>query len=164
MRDSLLFVGFCIMLNTAVAGEIQPNHHRWKLYSNTRFEYVICYPADLLIPQGESPNGDGQKFLAQDGAQLIVFGQNNALGASLKDMLEATASRLAGASGKVTYKVLKPSWFVVSGYDDHRAFYAKTRYTRGRFESFEMSYDKSVANVYRPVIDRLATCFIDLAQ
>jgi hypothetical protein len=64
---------------------------------------------------GQPDNSDGQKFLAHDGASLIVHGSNNALDESLKKMLADTGSRLADPSGKVTYKMLKANWFVVSG-------------------------------------------------
>jgi hypothetical protein len=129
-----------------------------------RYQYAICYPADLMIPQGESPDNDGQKFLAKDGAQLVVFGQNNALNESLKDALADTESRLAGASGKVTYKVLKSNWFVVSGQNGQTVFYASARYNRDQFTSFELTYNHSVAEVYEPLIGRLTTCFADLAR
>lgn len=35
-------------------------------YYNERFEFGLDYP-DFLIPQGESDNGDGQKFISDDG-------------------------------------------------------------------------------------------------
>ena len=91
------------------------SHHIWKVYTNVRFQYSICYPQDLLVPQGEAENSDGRMFLAHDGAKLRVFGRNNALRETLEDALEDTRSRLTGASGKVTYKAIKPDWFVVSG-------------------------------------------------
>jgi hypothetical protein len=91
------------------------DRHSWKTYTNVRFQYRICYPADFMVPQGEPDNGDGQKFLARDGAELIVYGSNNALGESLKKKLADTGSRLAGPSGRVTYQMLKANWFVVSG-------------------------------------------------
>jgi hypothetical protein len=138
--------------------------HIWKPYTNVRFQYAICYPEDLLVPQGESPNSDGQKFLAKDGAQLVVFGQNNALGESLKDVLTVTGSRLTGETGKVTYKVLKANWFAVSGQNGETVFYARTRYSRDQFKSFELTYNRSAAAVYEPLIGRLTTCFADLAR
>jgi hypothetical protein len=48
------------------------DRHTWKTYTNVTFQYHICYPADLLVPQGEPDNSDGQRFLAHDGAELIV--------------------------------------------------------------------------------------------
>ena len=140
----------------------QADHHVWKTYTNARFQYAICYPIDLLQPQGESNNGDGEKFLAKDGAQLIVFGAYNALGDTLKDTLDKTASYLAGASGKVTYKVLRANWFVVSGQNLQAIFYAKTLYSHDQFKSFELTYRRSDASIYNPLIGRLAACFVDL--
>src|SRR5574341_695767 len=39
----------------------------YRTYHNARFNYSISYPFKVLIPQGEAVNGDGQKFLSQDG-------------------------------------------------------------------------------------------------
>jgi hypothetical protein len=135
----------------------------WRTYTNVRFQYTVCYP-DGLVPQGEADNSDGQKFLAADGAELIVYGRNNVLNEPLRDVLAAIGSRLAGASGEVTYKVLKPDWFVVSGRNGATVFYAKTLSSHGQFKSFELTYAASAAAVYDPVIGRLAACFADLAR
>jgi hypothetical protein len=117
------------------------DRHSWKTYTNVRFQYHICYPADLLLPQGESDNSDGQKFLAQDGANLSVWGSNNALDASVKDVLADTESRLIGTSGKVTYKMLKANWFVVSGQNEQTVFYSKVVYNShdDQFKTFELT-------------------------
>jgi hypothetical protein len=170
MRQSILgkmvFVSLVMLgssLGSASSQLAAGADHIWKSYINVRFHYAICYPEDLLIPQGEPPNSDGQKFLAKDGAQLIVFGRNNALGESVKDVLAVTASRLTGASGKVTHQVLKPNWFVVSGQNGHTVFYARTRYDHDQFKSFELTYDRSAAAVYEPLIGRLTSCFADIA-
>ena len=144
--------------------EAAAGDHLWKSYTNERFQYAICYPEDLLVPQGESPNSDGQKFLAKDGAQLIVFGQYNALNQSLRTVSANTAGRLAGPSGKVTYKVLKQNWFVVSGTNAQTIFYAKTLYSGDQFKSFELTYGHSAAAVYEPLVSRLNTCFSHLAR
>lgn len=146
------------------AQEAAAGDHLWKSYTNERFQYAICYPEDLLVPQGESPNSDGQKFLAKDGAQLIVFGQYNALNQSLRAVSANTAARLTGPSGKVTYKVLKQNWFVVSGTNTQTIFYAKTLYSGDQFKSFELTYSHSATAVYEPLVSRLNTCFSDLAR
>jgi hypothetical protein len=131
----------------------------WATYANSRFAYSICYPKNLLNPQGESPNGDGQKFLAKDGAQLLVYGSNNALNESINDVFNRTASRLAGTSGKVTYKAIKPAWFVLSGQTSNTIFYAKTLYAKDLLLSFELTYDNSQSSVYNPVAAKLGSCF-----
>ena len=47
----------------------------WQTYTNERFGYQICYPADVFMPQGESDNSDGQRFFAPHGGHLTVFGR-----------------------------------------------------------------------------------------
>jgi len=162
-RLMMLVVLACVACGVRAHGP-SAVRHVWKSYTNVRFQYAICYPEDLLVPQGESENADGDRFLAKDGAQLIVFGQNNVLEQPLKDASTDTASRLAGVSGKVTSKVLKANWFVVSGQNGQTVFYAKTYYSHNQFKSFELTYDISAAAVYEPLIGRLAACFVDLAR
>lgn len=49
---------------------------KYKFYNNARFGYSISYPSDLLVPQGEAENGDGQKFLSMDkSAEMLVYGR-----------------------------------------------------------------------------------------
>jgi hypothetical protein len=141
----------------------QTQDHVWKSYINVRFQYSICYPPDLLRPQGEAPNSDGQKFTAKNGAQLIVYGRNNALNETLKEAMDETASRLSGKQGRVTYRAIKPSWFAVSGVNDNSTFYAKTLLSHNQFKSFELTYKKAAAPVYDPLVRRIAACFSDLA-
>jgi hypothetical protein len=146
------------------AQEAAGEQHAWKTYTNVRFQYSICYPTDLLAPQGEAENSDGKKFIGQDGAQLIVFGSNNALQQTLKERLSETSARLTGKSGKVTYQVLKPKWFVVSGVNGPSIFYTKVFFSHEQFKSFELSYSQSSAAKYKALIGRFASCFADLAQ
>jgi hypothetical protein len=134
----------------------------WKWYSNVRFHYAICYPGNLLQPQGESENGDGQIFRGEDGARLSVYGRNNALNEKLSDVFAETQSRLVGRSGRVTYKLLKSTWFVVTGLNGPIIFYVKTIYSDGQFKSFQLIYNRSSAAVYFPVVRRMNSCFTDV--
>jgi len=153
--------GLVLLLNAQAPAA---DHHTWKVYTNVRFQYSICYPEDLLAPQAEAGNSDGRKFLAKDGAKLIVFGQNNALNETLQDALDDTASRLTGASGKVTYKAVKPDWFVVSGENGQSIFYAKTLYAHEQFKAFELTYSSGASAVYKPIVSRLASCFVSTGR
>jgi hypothetical protein len=75
-----------------------------------------------------------------------------------------TQSRLAGRSGKITHKLLKSTWFVVTGFNGPIIFYAKTIYSDGQFKSFELICNRSSAAVYVPVVRRMNSCFTDLGQ
>ena len=136
--------------------------HDWQTYVNARFRYSICYPADLLVPQGEPTNGDGQVFAAADGTRLMVFGRENALGEELRSTSADSRSRLAGDTGTVNYQVLRSNWFALSGRRSDSIFYAETRARHHQLKSFELVYDHAHANDYDPVASRIAGCFRDL--
>jgi hypothetical protein len=149
----------------AVAAQQTSDAHGWMRYVNVRFQYAICYPQDLLVAQGESDNSDGQRFLSsKDNAELAAYGTNNALNETLTQRLSDTAKRLAASPGKVTYKVQKANWFVVSGQSNDAIFYAKTFFSHGQFKSFELTYDRSLAALYNPLVARFVSCFTDLAR
>lgn len=79
---------------------------KYKTYNNARFGYSISYPSDLLSPQGEADNGDGQIFLG-DGAEMRVFGSN----LLLNESLQKEYNTLVKQKGKsVTYKVFKTTF------------------------------------------------------
>jgi len=141
------------------------DRHEWKVYTNAKFRYAICYPQDLLVPQGELDAGDGQTFLANDGAKLTVFADYAVRDVSLKDRLKWTTSELAGASGIVSYKVIKPGMFVISGRTGQNVFFAKATATLGKFKEFELTYNLSQSFVYDPVVRRLAAgCFVNTGK
>ena len=61
----------------------------FSIYANSRFNYSIEYPANLLIPRGVAPNGDGQIFASADGqAQMIIYGTHNVFEQSLQDLFQ----------------------------------------------------------------------------
>lgn len=98
-------------------------------YGNARFGYEVSYPPDLLIPQGEAENGDGQCFLSREGdVELCVWGSHNAMDETIqsnfqKDIQEKTPGH---PDKSVTFKQIKGSTYVVSGYLGDKIFYQKT--------------------------------------
>jgi hypothetical protein len=166
LAAAAVFIGGAAATGQIRGAASQPpnDRHTFARYVNVRFQYAICYPSDLLMPQGESANSDGQKFLSNDGVELIVYGTNNALSETLRDRMSETADRLAGAAGKVTYKVQKANWFVLSGQNGQTIFYVKTLFSRGQFKSFELTYDRSQAAIYDSLVSRVVSCFNDLAK
>ena len=151
MRNSLLIIAVLVLLVSTVAHAQAPTY---KTYANARFAYSISYPFNL-VPQGESENGDGQKFRSSDGrAELIVYASNNALDQTLKGLYDETR-----APGKVMYEVLKPGWFVVSGVDNGKVFYQKTILRQNVFKTFRIEYDESVKQHWDPITAKIARSF-----
>ena len=161
-----LMAGAALTNSIAAAAPQQAADPRdWATYVNVRFQYSICYPKDLLVPQGESDNSDGQRFRSnKDGAELAAWGDNNASDQTLRQRLSDMEGWLPGASGKVTYKVQKANWLVVSGQSGQMIFYAKTIFSHGQFKTFELTYDRSAATLYDLLVARFVSCFTDLAR
>lgn len=152
----------CQVLGVCLVADARLSQEKYSTYRNARFSYVISYPTGLLTPQGESDNGDGQKFLSRDGqAEMIVYGSENASDQSLRDLYN---SQLRGEGDdqlkrQVTYKVLRGNWFVVSGYEGDRVYYQKTIFSGGVFKTFRIEYDKSRADVFDKVTKKVAASF-----
>jgi hypothetical protein len=161
MRVMLLCtLAVCLGLIICLVADVSNAQDKYSIYSNGRFSYSISYPKGLLIPQGEADNGDGQKFLSRDGrAEMIVYGSNNALNQSLRDLYNEQLREGEDERSKKTYKVLRNNWFVVSGREDDRVFYRKTIFKGGVFKTFSIEYDNSLADVFDKVTKRVAASF-----
>lgn len=128
----------------------------YRTYSNARFGYSISYPSKLLTPQGESENGDGQIFLGS-GVEMRVFGSNLLLNETLSAEYRAIL-REKGSS--VSYRVVKRSFFVVSGKENGRIFYQKTIETAdGAFITFMIEYEESKRKTYDAAVTRMVRSF-----
>ena len=143
--------------NIAIAQNIT-----YSRYYNSRFNYSVAYPASILIPQGESQNGDGQKFVSKDKSiTLLVYGSHNALNQQLAELYR-TQSRSATRENPtrvVTYKTRGNDWFVVSGYEDGKVFYNKTILRNGDFKVLELRYNKSLQPKFDPIAAEIAKSF-----
>lgn len=127
----------------------------YRTYTNARYHYSISYPSNLLVPQGEPDNGDGQAFRSRDGsAEMRVYGSQD-LGGGLME-----AYRAAQQERAVTYKTMKGNWFVVSGRDGRKIFYQKTMIRGGELKTFLIEYDESQRSTYDAVAARVARSFV----
>lgn len=153
---------FVLLLIAALLPQIPLAEGSFKQYVNARYGYSISYPADILRPQGESDNGDGQKFLSIDGdAELLVYGANNVLEQSLEE-LYSEASQAGGAEHPeraVTYRVIKKDWFVVSGRQGGKIFYQKTIRNDDQFVSFILEYPESRKATFDPIAGFISKSF-----
>jgi hypothetical protein len=135
--------------------------HEYRTYHNARFDYSISYPANLLIPQGKSVNGDGQRFLSRDGrTELMVYGAYNSLDQTLREVFEQESGRSTEHPNRVvTYKVLRDDWFVVSGTENARIFYQKTMLRNSTFKTFRIEYEKNEKQTFDSITAFIARSF-----
>ena len=150
-----------VLVILALAFPVGAAQHTYRTYHNARFDYSISYPADVLIPQGESENHDGQKFRSRDGrAEMLVYGSYNALNQTLgQRYTEETNLSADHPHRTVSYKTLKGFWFVVSGIEDGRVFYQKTILSKGIFKTFHIEYNNGEKDLYDSLTTQMVRSF-----
>lgn len=126
-------------------------------YQNARYGYSITYPSGLLLPLGESEDGDVQTFVGGD-ARLSIRANPDpeVLGETLASMFN---ERMNDPDREVTYKVLRDDWFVISGYEAGQIFYEKTFVRDGMEYTFSISYAQEVRGTFDDVVDILEDSF-----
>ncbi len=128
-------------------------------YLNARYGYAISYPSTFLRPEPESDNGDGRQFTSNDSSALLtVWGENNVSGTTLRSLYKGQID--AVAPGRVvSYKIIKPQWFVVSWSENGRLFYRKTIARKGGFATFILEYTEGRRGVFDPMVPAIAASF-----
>ncbi|KGP63815.1 hypothetical protein EP47_12345 [Legionella norrlandica] len=127
-KQIFLFLLLFLVTSISFANEVS-----FSSYSNARYNYQLDYPL-FLIPQGESENGDGQKFIGND-AELIVYGsffpildsQKNQNQFNLEEEFDYEKKRLKqeGFELDYTYFSLSKNIFVISGTSNTQVVYFK---------------------------------------
>lgn len=159
---SFLMKFFAVTLSILLAGwPATASTRKWKVYTNARFGYSICYPADLLTAQPEADNGDGRVFSDNSQVELQVWGGYNVL----EQDMDAVVAGLASANAFISYRHTGTNWAVISGKENGTVFYAKALKDRRAWDDidsilvFRLTYPQGEAGTYDPVAIRLPKCF-----
>ena len=121
MKQLILIYSTLFVVSLSACGsnthkkETTQNSVEYEVYHNQQYHYRVAYP-NFLIPQGESDNGDGQKFFSEDeSVQLLVYRdyKNDYLtGGELYTLEEAFREELKWIEG-VFNKKLKDNYYVI---------------------------------------------------
>jgi hypothetical protein len=160
MKKLICFVCLWAALPVAISQTrfAASQQNNYQTYVNARFKYSITYPADLLIPQGEAENGDGQVFREKGASsvEMRVYGGHKILNETLRSRY---AELVRKWSNGVTYKVMRQDWFVVSAMVNGKIHYQKTILRGDTFKTFEIEYDAVRGSTYNDVTDRISKSF-----
>jgi hypothetical protein len=159
IRCMSLAAAICASLaGLALAADATADFQASDVYRNARFGYSLCYPGKLLIPQRESENGDGRKFLAKDGSELAAWGAYNVMDNTVAQQMQDAISGVQKDGGTVTYQVAKGDWFVISGELGGKVYYQKTLRHEDQFASFRLTYSRDAAGRYDLIVRQLSNC------
>ncbi len=146
----------------ATASPVPPAAHSYKSYVNVRYRYSIEYPAELLFAQGESENGDGQRFVSHDNqAQLTSWGEHavNTSTGDPQSLTQLYATETEKNRKDITYKTIAGNWYVTSGITGSNIFYRKTLLEGGDFKRFELTYPTGQRKLFDPVVAHISKSF-----
>lgn len=133
-------------------------------YANARFAYSVEYPKWVLKPQGESDNGDGQRFVSPDGQTVLaIWGQSNALKERIGERFSHDmASLQEDSSLQVIYKVVRQDWFVMSGTAGAQIIYQKTLLRDGVYITLRLQYPAAKKESFDGAVQRIVASFRSL--
>ena len=125
-------------------------------YNNERFGFTLSYPAKLFLTKILSDNGDGITLYNGDRSlELRAYG--SWYGDNIKQIYRDEQGWAKESGQKVTYKVLKKNWFVLSGIDRKKQtiFYKKTYFRDGKSTSFRLEYPISDKAKYNSLVSMI---------
>ena len=134
----------------------------WVRYHNQRFGFRLDYPADVFHIERTSKADDGRVFAARDGeAHLLVGALRNEDEHSPKSYQDFLA-RDSYADYKISYRVLRDDWLVLSGEGGGKIFYEKAMFScNGQLiSSVAMIYRAEQRDRFDPIVARIADSFV----
>ncbi|MFP4298662.1 MAG: hypothetical protein ACLFT0_12480, partial [Spirulinaceae cyanobacterium] len=132
----------------------EPENVNYERYYNSRFDYSVIYPVDLLEIQEAPTNNDGRRFVAPDNrVEMVVYGSHNSLERDLDELYQEYLGR-EDANTEITYRDRGDNWFVVSGYDNNgdEVFYNKVVLQDGVIITLELRYDAALQSQFDPIV------------
>lgn len=136
----------------------------YKSYCNSSYMFCMSYPQNLLVPQEESPKGDGREFLAKTGKAKITTWGNEAPSYAIEGVSDfdkptevKSVFEQAMEGKKVSYKVLKNDWFVISGTDaEGNIFYQRTQLKGLTFITVLIAYPSTEKTIWDKECGKIA--------
>ena len=123
-------------------------------YCNARFRFCVQYPANF--GKGPAPvNNDGRDFYDNDGFYMTASGMHNVLNNSL----QAERKSQEEDFDRITYRVSKKHFFVLSGYDGEDILYIKTYIGKDFIYHLYIRYPSNRKHYYDRYVSKISKSF-----
>lgn len=133
---------------------------QYETYQNSRFNFQVQYPADLLTPLSAPANNDGREFVSPErDIRMVAYGRHQ-IDQSLDAYYESQLQSYELRGAEVTYTYSDNDEFVISGYEPSGdVFYHKTLLHDEDFLVLGLSYDRFLQPEFDPIVANIAQSF-----
>lgn len=131
---------------------------KFAVVSDPRIGVAIGVPQAVLPKREVNPNG-GARFQSTDG-KITLDTRAFAPGETGLPALYERNVSLQAPGRQVTYKVLRPDFFVVSGETAAGKFYMRYASGPGGIRGFSLGYDKTLAGSFDKTVIAIANSFV----
>lgn len=125
-------------------------------YCNEKYGFCISYPDGAFVLKEEESNNEGAVLVSPDGLARLVVHAGNLSGkitGGINELQKAHAEDIKQIGKReVTLNTLKPSYYVLNGYENKTIFYQKTILAKGQLATAVLYYDNSVKDIYYPML------------
>jgi len=152
----------CLVVHSASASPV------YGTYYNERYSFSISYPSRIVFPGRPPDNSDGRVFTSKNGdVTLTASGGLNINEDSIATLYTADKSDadLHPANLKITYCVLRSTWYAYSGYANGKVYYQKTYLTKDSmhgdsvFHTMIFVYPQSKSAYFDPIAAKISHSF-----
>lgn len=149
-----LILALCLSLLLVLPSTAQG----WGSYDNGRFSFSIAVPPDFEA-QGESANGDGQRFVQRGRPSTLTAwgGWITGVQSDFSSLVDWSMKIDAKDGWAITYQASTPSWASWSGSKGGRILYQRMIQLCGgdSYTAFRMEYSQADRGTIDPIIERL---------
>lgn len=122
-------------------------------YYNPRFDFSVSYPT-FFVRKYEAANQDGCEFAFGNNYSMRVYGMNNVLEKTIKELFKDSKKSTD------TYSTSKDNWFVVSGVNEQgNIYYRKTILENNVEYVVELVYPRAHKTEYEAVVKKVISSF-----
>ncbi|MBQ6728890.1 MAG: DUF805 domain-containing protein [Bacteroidales bacterium] len=122
-------------------------------YYNPRFDFSVSYPT-FFVRKYEAANQDGCEFAFGNNYSMRVYGMNNVLEKTIKELFKDSIKSTD------TYSTSKDNWFVVSGVNEQgNIYYRKTILENNVEYVVELVYPRAHKTEYEAVVKKVISSF-----
>lgn len=166
MKQLILVCSILLLVSLSACGgktekQTKSNSVEYETYHNQLYNYSVEYPT-ILIPQGESDNGDGQKFISENKkTQLLVYRdyKNNYLtGGELYTLEEAFQEDLKMKDG-VFNKKIEDNYYIIAYKTDEIVYTHYAQLHKDNYYNILFQYPQDESDNMKEIIKHVTKSF-----